>query len=84
MLPRHEYVVKALAEMNNEDALMLRKRWGMENGKPMQISSLAKYFSLPHNKITEELRRVEHQVFRRARELEDIEKSASKSPPTNR
>jgi DNA-directed RNA polymerase sigma subunit (sigma70/sigma32) len=84
MLPRHEYVVKALAEMNQKDALMLRKRWGMENGKPMQISSLAKYFSLTHEKVTEELRRVEHQVFRRARELEDIQKYAAESPPTNR
>ncbi len=84
MLPKHEYVVKALAQMDKKDALMLKKRWGIEDGKPMQISSLAKYFSLTHDKVMEELRRVEHQVFKRARELEDIEKSAAESLPTNR
>ena len=38
MLPKREYVVKALNQMDQSEALLLRMRWGFEDGKPMPIS----------------------------------------------
>lgn len=70
-LPRRQYVVRALAEMDQQDALLLRMRWGMEDGKPSQISFLAKYFNMPQIRVMEELKRAEFQVFKHARNLED-------------
>ncbi|MGI6467897.1 MAG: hypothetical protein GXZ09_07700 [Syntrophomonadaceae bacterium] len=77
MLPKREYVVKALNQMDQSEALLLRMRWGFEDGKPMPISSLAKFFNLTQDKIMEELRRVEYQVLMLARKLEDKAKASS-------
>jgi len=76
MLPKREYVVKALNQLEQSEALLLRMRWGIEDGKPMPISSLAKFFNQTQDKIMEELRRAEYQVFMLARELEDTAKPA--------
>lgn len=76
MLPKREYVVKALNQLDQSEALLLRMRWGIEDGKPMPISSLAKFFNQTQDKIMEELRRVEYQVFMLARKLEDTAKPA--------
>jgi hypothetical protein len=65
--------------MDQTDALLLRMRWGLDDGKPMPISSLAKYFNLTQDKIMEELRRVGFQVFMLARQLEDTEKTVPRS-----
>lgn len=70
-LPRRQYVVRALDEIDQQDALLLRMRWGLDDGKPSRIASLAAYFNIPQIKVMEELRRVEFQVFKRARKLED-------------
>lgn len=70
-LPRRQFILRAIEEMDQKDALLLRMRWGLDDGKPSRIASLATYFNIPHVKVMEELKRVERQAFKRARKLED-------------
>ena len=72
-LPRTEYIMKAVEEIEKQAALMLKMRWGLEDGKPRQIAYLAQLFSLSQIRVSEELKRLETHVLQRARELQDQE-----------
>ena len=71
LLPRRQYILRAIEEMDQRDALLLRMRWGLDDGKPSRIAYLAAYFNLSRMGVMEELKRVECQVLKQARELED-------------
>ena len=75
MLPKREMWLKPF-QMDQSEALLLRMRWGFEDGKPMPISSLPSFQSDP-GQNNGRIKKSRISVLMLARKLEDKAKASS-------
>lgn len=69
-----KYIIKALQYLGEDDAHLVRLRFGLIGGKPVSIADLAQMFNVSHGEMSMKLRSLEKKAIEKARELEDSDR----------